>query len=137
MSEKTVEDNYKTVKSTIDTSTTDYEKFKSKKVKAAGQRARNNLLNAKKLCDTLRKQILEDIEGMPTKHRITDTAATTESVAVENCLVDVEEKPIEEKEKPIEEKEKKVRRSRKANKKVVDIKPEETEITLNTDKNII
>ena len=47
----------------------DYEKFDKKKVKVAGARVRNNLLNIKKLCDILRKQVLVQIKDLPIKHR--------------------------------------------------------------------
>ena len=66
---KTIDENYDNLKAVITALTQDYEKFKSKKVKAAGQRVRNGLLNTKKLCDTLRKQVLADIREIPIKHR--------------------------------------------------------------------
>ena len=70
--EKTTVENYEALKATIEALNTDFEKFQDKKVKAAGQRARNSLLNCKKLCDKLRKQILAEIKEIPIKHRITD-----------------------------------------------------------------
>ena len=69
MEQKTIDENYDNLKAVITALNQDYEKFKSKKVKIAGQRVRNGLLNTKKLCDILRKQVLTDIREMPIKHR--------------------------------------------------------------------
>lgn len=66
---KTIDENYENLKAVITALTQDYEKFKSKKVKAAGQRVRASLLNTKKLCDIMRKQVIEDIRTIPIKHR--------------------------------------------------------------------
>lgn len=68
---KTSTENYKSLKAITEALDTDFTKFQGKKVKASGNRVRNNLLNIKKLCDVLRKQILADINEIPTKHRIT------------------------------------------------------------------
>ena len=70
-------DNYETLKATCDAMTSDFEKFNSKKIKACGQRVRSNLLTIKKLCDTLRKQIIKDINEIPIKHRIDTDEETT------------------------------------------------------------
>jgi hypothetical protein len=67
---KSSEENYKSLKAITEALDTDFTKFQGKKVKASGNRVRNNLLNIKKLCDVLRKQILVDIKEIPTKHRI-------------------------------------------------------------------
>ena len=64
-----IDENYENLKAVILALGQDYEKFKSKKVKVAGARVRNNLLNTKKLCDTLRKQVLVQIKELPIKHR--------------------------------------------------------------------
>ena len=74
----TSKENYEQLRATIDTIQSDFEKFEAKKIKAAGQRVRNHLLNAKKLCDVLRKQIIDETRGLPTKHRIDDTQNITE-----------------------------------------------------------
>ena len=79
----TTKENYETLKATIEALSVDFEKFDSKKVKAAGQRARNHLLTAKKLCDTLRKQIITEMRELPTRHRISDTESKTESESEE------------------------------------------------------
>jgi len=79
----TTKENYETLKATIEALSVDFEKFDNKKVKAAGQRARNHLLTAKKLCDTLRKQIITEMRVLPTRHRISDTESKTESESEE------------------------------------------------------
>lgn len=67
--EQTTRQNYDTLKAVIESLSQDFDKFESKKVKIAGQRVRNNLLNAKKLCDKMRKQIITEMKELPTKHR--------------------------------------------------------------------
>ena len=68
--DKTIDENYSQLKCITEALNVDYEKFKCKKVKVAGARVRNNLLNCKKLCDVLRKQVLNDINKLPINHRI-------------------------------------------------------------------
>lgn len=63
-------DNYNSIKSLVNSMDIDYKKFRDKKVKASGNRLRNNLLNLKKLCDEVRKEILIEMEKIPVKHRI-------------------------------------------------------------------
>lgn len=75
---KTIDENYENLKAVITALTNDYEKFKQKKVKAAGQRVRASLLNTKKLCDTLRKQVKEEITAIPIKHRNNRTSSESE-----------------------------------------------------------
>lgn len=96
---KAIDEEFKTLKSLVDAMTSDFERFNSKKVKACGQRARSNLLTIKKLCDTLRKQIIIDIKNIPINHRIT----------TDDEVVEVETK----------EEVKKVRKPRRANRKVL------------------
>jgi len=107
-----MEDNYKDLQALIECLNLDFDKFKEKKVKAAGQRVRNNLLNTKKLCDKIRKQILEQIRDIPVRHRTSDSE---ESPVEEKD----EESPVEEKEEKEEKVEKedkpKKKRTRKAN----------------------
>jgi hypothetical protein len=67
--DKTMQENYDALKAIVVALDQDFEKFQDKKVKAAGGRVRNNLLNCKKLCDKLRKQVLADIKILPIKHR--------------------------------------------------------------------
>ena len=61
--------NYEQLKSITQAIEADYDKFNEKKVKASGQRMRNGLLNIKKLCDTLRKEIKQEMDDIPVKHR--------------------------------------------------------------------
>ena len=93
---KTIDENYDNLKAVITALTNDYEKFKQKKVKAAGQRVRASLLNTKKLCDTLRKQVKEEISSIPIKHRnkSSDEASTSEDdkPEEENVVVETKEK---------------------------------------------
>jgi hypothetical protein len=65
----TIDENYNNLKAVIMALTQDYEKFKEKKIKAAGQRVRASLLNTKKLCDVMRRQVIDDIRAIPIKHR--------------------------------------------------------------------
>ena len=76
---KTIDENYENLKAVITSLTQDYEKFKSKKVKAAGQRVRNGLLNTKKLCDELRKQVKAEINAIPVKHRKSSSSESSDS----------------------------------------------------------
>jgi|TARA_R110000823_G_scaffold177628_1_gene310188 hypothetical protein len=89
---KTIDDNYNNLKAVIMALTQDYEKFKTKKVKVAGARVRNNLLNCKKICDIMRKQVLEQIKELPIKHRTKDEKLPVE-VEVEPETLVVEELP--------------------------------------------
>lgn len=72
MDENTIDENYDNLKAVITALSQDYDKFKTKRVKAAGQRVRSGLLHSKKLCDTLRRQVLELIRQIPIKHRSSD-----------------------------------------------------------------
>ena len=64
-----MDDDYETLRSTIEALTMDYDKFREQKIKACGLRVRNNLLNCKKLCDKIRKQVLLDMKAVPVKAR--------------------------------------------------------------------
>ena len=74
-------ENYKDLQALIECLNIDVDKFNEKKVKAAGQRARNNLLNCKKLCDKLRKQIMVDLKDIPVKSR----SVTSPSLRLEDA----------------------------------------------------
>src|SRR6056300_284138 len=91
---KTIDENYENLKAVITALTQDYEKFKAKKVKAAGQRVRASLLNTKKLCDIMRKQVIEDIRALPIKHRKSSDEDKSDSDKVSD-----EDKTSEEEEK--------------------------------------
>ena len=120
-----ITENYKDLQALIECLNVDMDKFQNKKVKVAGQRARNNLLNCKKLCDTLRKQIITEISEIPVKHRIKDVEVKEEKVdPIEPPSRPPTPEPIEtgangpdesHQEKP----EKKPKRTRKANKKKI------------------
>jgi len=120
---RTIKENHEALKATIEALNIDYEKFNEKKVKAAGARVRNNLLNCKKLCDKLRKQVLADIKAIPIKHR-KSSDDEEESKDYDNpppSKDDIPE-PLElKRETPV--KEKKVRKPRKANKPKVKKEP--------------
>jgi hypothetical protein len=109
--EKTMEDNHKALQAIIEALNQDFTKFHAKKVKAAGARVRNNLLNCKKLCDKLRKQIQTEVRSLPVRHRIAsdikndDEKSSDEEVEKSS---DEEKKEVEEVEKP--------KRKRRANK---------------------
>jgi hypothetical protein len=117
---KTIIENYETLKATIEATKSDFEKFNAKKIKAAGQRARSNLLTIKKLCDTLRKQIIVDIKDIPIKHRIDTDDVTPEPLELKRETTGAPEAPeveIELQPETVEEPIKKVRKTRRANKK--------------------
>ena len=120
---KTMSENYETIKATCDAMTSDFERFNSKKIKACGQRVRSNLLTIKKLCDTLRKQIINDIKAIPIKHRIDTDDEIPEPLELKREQTVVPETPndlLVNNSIPV----KKVRKPRRANKKKVsDKKP--------------
>jgi hypothetical protein len=65
--EKTLDENYKALKSTIIVCDTDYDRFTQDMIKVSAGRLRGNLLAVKKLCDVVRKQVLEDLKALPSK----------------------------------------------------------------------
>ena len=124
--EKTISENHKELQSIFDALNQDFQKFNLKKVKIAGARVRNNLLNCKKLCDKLRKQIQNEVRALPTKHRIIDTTTKVEEKPIE--VKEIEENPnvLQSKisfdipesfiNKTFKDEKPKVKRTRKANK---------------------
>jgi len=90
---KTIDENYKDLQALIECLNIDMDKFQEKKIKAAGQRARSNLLNTKKLCDTLRKQILAEIKAIPVKHRFPDPPKLERQVGVHKPSKDTDQPP--------------------------------------------
>jgi hypothetical protein len=98
--DKTISENYINIKAVIVALDQDYEKFEKKKVKVAGARVRNNLLNIKKLCDILRKQVLAQIKELPIKHR-SQSSDDEEKETKEETKE--EEKEVKEEEKKEEE----------------------------------
>lgn len=112
--EKTMLFNYELIKSIVSAIDQDFEKFNSKKIKIAGSRIRNNLLNCKKLCDKLRKQILNNIKELPIKHRNLgekNILEITPEAVIEPIIEPIIEPVIEPEIEPI----KKQRKPRKAN----------------------
>jgi hypothetical protein len=79
---KTIDDNYNNLKAVIMALTQDYEKFKTKKVKVAGARVRNNLLNCKKICDIMRKQV-RTTEKLPVEVEVEVEVVEPETLVVE------------------------------------------------------
>ena len=112
----TSQENYETLKATIESLKTDFEKFENKKVKAAGQRTRNHLLSIKKLCDTLRKQIISEMRDLPTKHRIIDNKEVKEEPEEVEKVKPEEVAEVKPEPEPEEIKPEKKKRQRKANK---------------------
>ena len=87
---------YKQIKATVDAMSGDFDKFENKKVKAAGQRVRNNLLTCKKLSTELRKVLITEIQGIPVKHR-TPVVPVADRILQSNC------KNIDEKKEEVKE----------------------------------
>ena len=122
---KTIDDNYNNLKAVIMALTQDYEKFKTKKVKVAGARVRNNLLNCKKICDTMRKQVLEQIKELPIKHRQSKSSDDEDEIPVVEPETPVVAEELVEPETPVVEEPTKIKRKRRANKvKTEEIKTE-------------
>jgi hypothetical protein len=107
MTDTSIDENYENLKAVITALTQDYEKFKDKKVKAAGQRVRNGLLNTKKLCDELRKQVKAEINSIPIKHRKSSSSESDQNDG------EIEE---EHKDKDIKVKEKRKRKDKQIDK---------------------
>ena len=103
MDKKSIGENYENLKGTIGAINQDYEKFNNKKIRASGLRVRALLLNTKKLCDVLRKQINEDIKAIPIKHRNKSSDDENKEMDCEDEHMDIEKPEI-------------VKKRRKANK---------------------
>jgi hypothetical protein len=88
--EKTLDENYKALKATIIVCDTDYDRFTQDRVKVSAGRLRGNLLAVKKLCDVVRKQVLEDLKALPSKSRV------KKSVVEDPVEEPVVEEPVEE-----------------------------------------
>ena len=58
-----------TMNAIIESSAIDLGKLQNKKIKTSGQKLRANLLIIKKLCDKTRKQVLAEMQAIPTKTR--------------------------------------------------------------------
>ena len=62
-------DQYEELKSLVRSMEFEFKKFQLRKIKASGQRVRNTLLDIKKLCDKMRKDIQAEIKSMPTRSK--------------------------------------------------------------------
>lgn len=62
-------ENYTNLKNTMNNMEKEYIKFSTKKVKLSGVNMRKDLLTVKKLCDTLRKQITQEINQIPRREK--------------------------------------------------------------------
>ena len=119
-----LEQNYEDFKSVVQMINNDYEKFHIKKVKVSGQRCRNNLLTCKKLCDSLRKDILKEMKEMPVKSRnkkveVPESRPSSPVVELdlEKGANGIDESQLPEEPVAPEEPEQPKKRTRKANKK--------------------
>ena len=79
LSDPTINENYDSLRSMVEAMNEDLKKFNIKKVKASGSRVRNNLLNCRKLCDKIRKQILADMKSIPVKRRAKEITVVPET----------------------------------------------------------
>ena len=94
-----------TINALLETSSIELKKLEEKQIKTSGAKIRANLLTIKKLCDTMRKEVLEKVKSIPTKNR---------SKKVEEPVEEPEEEPVEE---PEVEKPKPKKRGRKPKQK--------------------
>ena len=65
----TADTQYEELKSLVRSMEFEHKKFRLRKIKASGQRVRNTLLDIKKLCDKMRKDIQAEIKAMPTRSK--------------------------------------------------------------------
>ena len=86
-----LEENYKNLQSIVDSINIDFDKFKTKKIKACGIRVRNNLLNIKKICDKLRVQLLKDIKDIGVKPR--SQSVPKDGTTSKSLLLESKDKP--------------------------------------------
>ena len=119
-----LEQNYEDFKSVVQMINNDYEKFHIKKVKVSGQRCRNNLLTCKKLCDSLRKNVLDEMKEMPVKSRNKKVevpqsrpVSPVVELDLEKGANGIDESQLPEEPVAPEEPEQPKKRTRKANKK--------------------
>jgi hypothetical protein len=65
----TLNENYEQMKGLVNSLSIEMDKLQNKKIKSSGLRVRASLLDIKRLCDTMRKQILVDVKAMPVRPR--------------------------------------------------------------------
>lgn len=63
-------ENYEKFKSILGDLESDFQNFDSKGTKVAAKRSRHHLLRLKKLCVIIRRQIMEEINGKPSKYSV-------------------------------------------------------------------
>jgi hypothetical protein len=111
----TLNDNFERIKGLTNTLAIDFVKL-DKKVKCSGARVRQTLLDIKKLCDLMRRQVLSQVKEIPIKHRVKKTKEDIElktSITEEPVVVEMVQPEPELVEKP--------KRKRKANKEKVKV----------------
>ena len=62
-------DRFNELKSLISSMEYEHKKWTLRKIKASGQRVRNNLLEVKKIATLLRKEISDEIKSMPVRSK--------------------------------------------------------------------
>jgi hypothetical protein len=86
----TLNDNFERIKGLTNTLSIDFIKL-DKKVKCSGARVRQTLLDIKKLCDLMRRQVLSQVKEIPIKHRVKKTKENfLEKSLDKNCLLGAE-----------------------------------------------
>jgi hypothetical protein len=111
----TLNDNFERIKGLTNTLAIDFIKL-DKKVKCSGARVRQTLLDIKKLCDLMRRQVLSQVKEIPIKHRVKKTKEDIElktSITDEPVVVEMVQPEPELLEKP--------KRKRRANKEKVKV----------------
>ena len=98
--DKSLRENYTLLRGMCDAMEADLEKLQDGKVKASGARSRQSLLACKKLCDTMRKQVLEEVKAIPVKSRAKavapvdpDATKSASEEAMEEVVEEVVEAP--------------------------------------------
>lgn len=83
----TLNDNFERIKGLTNTLAIDFIKL-DKKVKCSGARVRQTLLDIKKLCDLMRRQVLSQVKEIPIKHRVKKSKENfLEKSLDKNCLL--------------------------------------------------
>ena len=89
-----------TINALLETSSIELKKLEEKQIKTSGAKIRANLLTIKKLCDTMRKEVLEKVKAIPTKNRRTTTPPNTPEQVEEKKEENKQEETEVEKPKP-------------------------------------
>lgn len=105
-----IAEQFQVMHSLIETSNIELHKLQNKKIKTSAGKIRANLLTIKKLCDTTRKQVLEEMKAIPTKTRTKTPPNTPEPVEEKTELT---EREVMEELGEIEKPKKRVRKDKK------------------------